>query len=283
MQFRFITRRYCIFMIKCVSGILIGIRRATDSSLWLYSKLGWTAIEFQWWLRWISVNFLNEICHLCLLTNCSEIRKLLELVRWSKYSVREYIRTRSPHIITWISSSLFGMVRYLRAIPTTLLMSAPCKGLGSPLYLLDQFYSQTWIEKSMSDDVIVSMEDVNSSPPSAAYMRQRIGLALVQIMACRLFGAKPLPEPMLAYCHLRLRTNTKLRFIKLVLTSPDRFECLKFADSADKYGRHIFSVTQLVFMATQQWRARLRWVAIVMAPWLQSAPIVHIKSLWKLY
>ena len=38
---------------------------------------------------------------------------------------------------------------------------------------------------------------VNSSPPSAAYMHQWIGSALVQIMACRLFGAKPLSKPML--------------------------------------------------------------------------------------
>ena len=38
------------------------------------------------------------------------------------------------------------------------------------------------------------------SPPSAAYMRQWAEWALVQIMACRLFGAKLLPEPMLAYC-----------------------------------------------------------------------------------
>ena len=34
----------------------------------------------------------------------------------------------------------------------------------------------------------------NSSPHSAAYMRKWIGSALVQIKACRLFGAKPLPE-----------------------------------------------------------------------------------------
>ena len=40
------------------------------------------------------------------------------------------------------------------------------------------------------------------SPPSAAYMRQWIGPALVQIMACRLFGAKPLSKPMLDYCQL---------------------------------------------------------------------------------
>ena len=32
-------------------------------------------------------------------------------------------------------------------------------------------------------------------------MRQRIGSSLVQIMAC-LFGAKPLPEPMLPYCQM---------------------------------------------------------------------------------
>ena len=33
---------------------------------------------------------------------------------------------------------------------------------------------------------------INSSLTSAVYMRQRIGSALVQIMACRPFGAKPL-------------------------------------------------------------------------------------------
>ena len=43
---------------------------------------------------------------------------------------------------------------------------------------------------------------LNASPPSAAYMRQWIGSALVQIMACRLFGAKPLSKPMLHCCQL---------------------------------------------------------------------------------
>ena len=36
--------------------------------------------------------------------------------------------------------------------------------------------------------------------PSDAYMRQKPNPSLVQIMACRLFGAKPLSEPMLEYC-----------------------------------------------------------------------------------
>ena len=43
---------------------------------------------------------------------------------------------------------------------------------------------------------------INSSPPSTAYMHHLIGSALVQIMACRLFGAKPLSKPMLGYCQL---------------------------------------------------------------------------------
>ena len=38
----------------------------------------------------------------------------------------------------------------------------------------------------------------NSSPPSAAYMRKWAESALVQVMTCRLFGAKPLPGPLLA-------------------------------------------------------------------------------------
>ena len=40
----------------------------------------------------------------------------------------------------------------------------------------------------------------NLSPPSDAYMRQWIGSALVHIMTCRLFGAKPLSKLMLCYC-----------------------------------------------------------------------------------
>ena len=53
-----------------------------------------------------------------------------------------------------------------------------------------------------SSTEVMSQACVNSSPPSAAYMRQSIGSALVQMMACRLFGAKPLSKPMLGYCQL---------------------------------------------------------------------------------
>ena len=42
---------------------------------------------------------------------------------------------------------------------------------------------------------------LNPSPPSAAYTFQWTMSALVQAMACRLFGTKPLLEAMLAYCY----------------------------------------------------------------------------------
>ena len=40
----------------------------------------------------------------------------------------------------------------------------------------------------------------NLSPPSPAYMRQWAGSALIQVNACHLFGAEPLPVPVLTCC-----------------------------------------------------------------------------------
>ena len=59
--------------------------------------------------------------------------------------------------------------------------------------------------------VLFFVQLVNSSP-GAAYMRQWIWSALVQIMTCRLFGAKPLPKPMLCYCQLDPWKQTSLKF-----------------------------------------------------------------------
>ena len=47
-----------------------------------------------------------------------------------------------------------------------------------------------------------TLSTLTHPPPSAAYMRQWMESALVQIMACCLFGAKPLSKPMLGYCQL---------------------------------------------------------------------------------
>ena len=49
-------------------------------------------------------------------------------------------------------------------------------------------------------NIFCRMCKINSLRPSDAYMRQENSASLVQIMACRLVGAKPLSEPIIKYC-----------------------------------------------------------------------------------
>ena len=55
---------------------------------------------------------------------------------------------------------------------------------------------------------------INPHSPSTAYMCQWIRSALVQIMACRLFGAKPLSKPMLFIVNWTLRNKIGWNFNK---------------------------------------------------------------------
>ena len=48
--------------------------------------------------------------------------------------------------------------------------------------------------------------------PLYRYMRQRTGSSFVQVMACRLFGARPLTELMLAYCQLYFWDHISVTF-----------------------------------------------------------------------
>ena len=52
----------------------------------------------------------------------------------------------------------------------------------------------------MKDDDL--KQPFNSSLPNDSCMRQWDGPSLVQVMACRLFSAKPLPEPVMDYLQL---------------------------------------------------------------------------------
>ena len=64
---------------------------------------------------------------------------------------------------------------------------------------------QCWL-RSFCWNVFLGVQNIclsiNSSSPSAEYMHQWTGSAIVQVMTCQLFGAKPLPETMLAYYQL---------------------------------------------------------------------------------
>ena len=53
---------------------------------------------------------------------------------------------------------------------------------------------------------------INSSPPNDVYMCQWTVSSLVRVMACRLFGAKPFPEPMLTCCQLDAWEQISMNF-----------------------------------------------------------------------
>ena len=76
------------------------------------------------------------------------------------------------------------------------------------------YYHKIWTYQSVKQNHISEITSrsprekwVDSSLLSAAYMRQWTRSSLVQVMACRLLGAKPLPKPMLTYCHLWTNFN----------------------------------------------------------------------------
>ena len=54
--------------------------------------------------------------------------------------------------------------------------------------------------------------EINWSHPSAENMRQWTGSELVQEMACRPFGATPLPLPMLSYYKLDPQEQISKKF-----------------------------------------------------------------------
>ena len=59
-----------------------------------------------------------------------------------------------------------------------------------------------WTNKTVCayNDIVQAVKAVKSLRPSDAYLRRWTGSLLVQMMACRLFGAKPFSEPILEHC-----------------------------------------------------------------------------------
>ena len=64
----------------------------------------------------------------------------------------------------------------------------------------------TWLLNQLKHWVI------NSPPPGAEYMHQSIRSALVQIMACHLYGAKPLSKQMLGHFQSDPQEQTSIKF-----------------------------------------------------------------------
>ena len=108
-------------------------------------------------------------------------------------------------ILIQVSLILNGLISDGQAL---VLIMAWCRLGGKPL-------SESAMV-SLSDSYKYASQGLISSPPSAAYMCQWIRSALVYIMGCRLFNAKPLSKPMLGYCQLDpLEKNFSEIFIKM--------------------------------------------------------------------
>ena len=68
------------------------------------------------------------------------------------------------------------------------------------------------IFNGVSDQFGIGVFKTQLISPSAAYMHRWTGSTLVQVMACRLFGTKPLPEPMQTLCQLDPQEQTSVKF-----------------------------------------------------------------------
>ena len=78
----------------------------------------------------------------------------------------------------------------------------------SDIFVRNLYPNDFWI----SSDKRIDITGLNSSRPGDAYMRQYSISALVQTMACRRFGAKPLSEPMLPYFQLNTKEHILMKF-----------------------------------------------------------------------
>ena len=98
---------------------------------------------------------------------------------------------------------------------------------------------QASCRNSWKQDVYSGALNINSSPPSVANLCQWTMSTLVQVMACRLVGAKPLPEPLPTYCQLDPWEHTSVKFESKHFHSRNVFENVLCEMAARQYHRDI--------------------------------------------
>ena len=84
----------------------------------------------------------------------------------------------------------------------------PFKTVSADFQHFQSLWQNCWNFAKVETKVIF----LNSSPPGAIYLCCWTGSALMQIMACRLFSAKSLPEPMPTCCQLNLYEQSTVKF-----------------------------------------------------------------------
>ena len=106
---------------------------------------------------------------------------------------------------------------------------------------------------------------INSSPPSAAHMCQWIGSASVQIMACRLFGAKALSKPKLGYCQLDLKKQTVIFY-----------QNTKFFIHENSYEYIVYEMTSI--LSRGWWVKSFCSFSVLSKHWLDIWYDIHIRQ-----
>ena len=113
---------------------------------------------------------------------------------------------------------------------------------GMTLIWQHVYFLKRWPNLAMG-----GLVDINSLMPNDAYMRQYNIPTIVQIMACRLFGTKPLSEPMLPYCQLDPNEHILVKFYQDFKS----FHLRKCTwNSRLRNGVHFFSCLDVL---SQQW------------------------------
>ena len=173
---------------------------------WLDAKQATSHYQNQWWS-----SFVTHIC--------------ISRPQW--VNDFEYSSTRSNNIIpeSWWDHKMLPLIsqRYdfcmekstcLITMIISIWYLSSKFGVHSPqkLHGIHSAFLFSSVGSLTSIEIQKKEKEMNSSPPSAAYMSQWIRSALVQIMAWHLFSAKPLSEPMLGYCQLDPWQQTSVKF-----------------------------------------------------------------------
>ena len=138
----------------------------------------------------------------------TDLHDWIAFILWRKFSVWPvFIFASIAMQSIMVSRGRLGR-KHICKWPGYLIITTGCNYVSMPYSCFQntsrQYISKVWIGNYTPQHTYQYTINVrlNSSPPSAAYLRRQIGSALFQVMACRLSGAKPLPEPMLTYCQL---------------------------------------------------------------------------------
>ena len=135
------------------------------------------------------------------------------LAFWTKYHGRKIEISYQQHFWRYhaiisinISTTVTIVIFVVRFV---IIMAIIFASLPSLNYCQDISVNSKW-PLNLAKWRTVALE--HDYPPSAAYMRQWTGSSLIQVIACRMFGAKSLPEPILVYCQLDSLVQGSVKF-----------------------------------------------------------------------